>query len=207
MNNFISKLANHLENLSSQNLENYINIDLSLENIVLFNTPIIVKYRDEILTERSKILKEFSQEIEENKDKIYIYGKNNGYYNIYKFCDNKTDKKLVDEFPSDTQIGNIFSKINNKYQLDKKSSEIINIKIKNMIKEKIIEQEKYLSKKRIENHIYEVSEKSDGRIWLYDTSDEESEGIEEINFPNELYETAEEGDLFIYINNNYEKYE
>lgn len=207
MNNFISKLANHLENLSSQNLENYINIDLSLKNIVLFNTPIIVKYRDEILTERSKILKEFSQEIEENKDKIYIYGKNNGYYNIYKFCDNKTDKKLVDEFPSDTQIGSIFSKINNKYQLDKKSSEIINIKMKNVIKEKIIEQEKYLSEKRIENHIYEVSEKSDGRIWLYDTSNEESEGIEEINFPNELYETAEEGDLFIYINNNYEKYE
>ena len=99
MNNFISKLANHLENLSSQNLENYINIDLSLENMILFNTPIIVKYRDEILTERSKILKEFSQEIDENKDKIYIYGKNNDYYNIYKFCDNKTYKELVNEFP------------------------------------------------------------------------------------------------------------
>ena len=78
-----------------------------------------------------------------------------------------------------------------------------------MIQEKIMEQDKYLESKRVEGHIYEAGEKYSGRIWLYDVTnetDEGIEGIEEIEFPTDLYEGANEGNLYTYTNGKYERY-
>ena len=79
-----------------------------------------------------------------------------------------------------------------------------------MIKKKIKEQDQYLDRKRIDGHIYEADEKYSGRIWLYDLNNKVGGGIEEIEeieFPKNLYETAEKGDKFIYLNGEYQKYE
>ena len=65
-----------------------------------------------------------------------------------------------------------------------------------------------LENKRIEGHIYEVGEKYSGRVWLYDISDNINagkEGIEEIEFSNELYEDIKEGDKVIYQDGDYWK--
>ena len=78
------------------------------------------------------------------------------------------------------------------------------------IKEKIKEQNQYLENKRIDGHVYEVGEKYSGRIWLYDLNNISGggiEGVEEIKIPKDLYETAKEGDLFIYENGEYKKHE
>lgn len=51
--------------------------------------------------------------------------------------------------------------------------------------------------------------KGSDRAWLYDITNENSHGmeeIEEINFPKELLQDATEGDLFIYENGKYQKY-
>ena len=61
----------------------------------------------------------------------------------------------------------------------------------------------------MEGHIYEVGEKYMGRIWLYDLNNSTSigkEGIEEIDFPKELYDSAKEGSQFLYKNGSYQKY-
>ena len=76
-----------------------------------------------------------------------------------------------------------------------------------MIQEKIEEQDKYLDSKRAEGHVYEVGEKYDGRIWLYDMSNVDGggiEGFEEIEFPKDLYEAVKEGDFVVYKNGVYE---
>ena len=59
---------------------------------------------------------------------------------------------------------------------------------------------------RIEGHKYEAGEKYSGRIWLYDLDNAQDggmEGIEEIEFPKDLYQDAKEGDLFIYTDGGY----
>ena len=94
--------------------------------------------------------------------------------------------------------------------LDYEGTNYVGTEINSMIKEKIEEQGQYLDSKRIEGHIYEVDDKYSGRIWLYDVNnkaDGEIEGIEEIEFPKDLYEKAKKGDKFIYQDGEYKKYE
>ena len=70
-----------------------------------------------------------------------------------------------------------------------------------MIEEQIKEQNQFLSDKRIEGHTYEVKEKDNDRIWLYDLNNIDGGGIEEfeeIEFPKDLYKLAKNGDKFIY---------
>ena len=117
--------------------------------------------------------------------------------------------KSKDELPYKCSTGTVLRKENNNFVIDEEATKEVNRKINYMIKEKILEQEKDLSSKRIDGHIYEVGEKYSGRIWLYDLSKDSSldgvEGIEEINFSKELYSIVKEGDLLIYKDGEYYK--
>ncbi len=106
------------------------------------------------------------------------------------------------------RFGSVLRKQDIDFVLDHEGTKYVGREINTMIKEKIEEQYKYLDSKRIEGHTYEVGEKYDGRIWLYDADNITNggmEGIEEINFPDELYQDAKEGDLFTYQNGKYQK--
>ena len=74
-----------------------------------------------------------------------------------------------------------------------------------MIKQKISEQNEYLEKNRIEGHTYEVGEKYDGRVWLYDLDNSAigMEGIEEISIPTNIYENLLEGDKLKFENGEF----
>ena len=80
----------------------------------------------------------------------------------------------------------------------------------NKMKDEILnKQTNFLESKRIEGHIYEMSEKSDDRAWLYDITNGNNnvqEEVEEIEFPKELLKDGKEGDLFIYPNGEYQRY-
>lgn len=67
------------------------------------------------------------------------------------------------------------------------------------------EQTEFLKSKRIEDHIYEMSENNEGRAWLFDITESSTEAIEEIDFPQELLNDSREGDLFVYKNGEYQK--
>ena len=67
-------------------------------------------------------------------------------------------------------------------------------------------QKEFLNSKRIENHVYEMSENGKDRAWLFDITNNNDEEIEEIDFPRELLKDAKEGDLFVYKNGEYQKY-
>ena len=105
-------------------------------------------------------------------------------------------------------FGSVLRKQDIGFVLDHEGTKCVGREINTMIKEKIEEQHEYLDSKRIEGHTYEVGEKYDGRIWLYDRDNVTNgciDGIEEIEFPKELYQDAKEGDLFTYQNGEYKR--
>ena len=188
--------------------------NLFSDDLTLYGNKIIVKYRDEILTARSNILQNYAENTKNAGEMYYIYSENE--INSYNLCICETEKnhevitKQIEDLPKGANLGSILRKQGDEFTLDTEATQIVEEKINTMIKEKIEEQNQYLDSKRIEGHIYEVGEKYSGRIWLYDLNNVVGggmEGIEEIEFPKDLYEIAKEGDVFVYKNGEYQKQE
>lgn len=218
--NFINELSNYLKN-SIENKAKEHNIDdkwnnLSLdEDLTIYNEKIITKFRDEMFTQRSKILQDYAQDTKEKGEMFYIYDISTNEKSSYNlsYCDiNRSYEvltKSIEELPSESNLGSVLRKNGKNFIIDIEATKEVEKEINNMIKEKIEEQREYLNSKRIDGHIYEVGEKYSGRIWLYDLKNISGggiEGIEEIEFPKDLYQTAKEGDLFVYENGEYKRY-
>ena len=214
--NFMDELSNYLENNVAQNSnlsnENYKYNNLNSENLTLYNTKIIAKIRDEMLIQRNNILQNYAKNTQDAEEMYYIY--NTNQKDTYNLCicneenSHEVITKKIEELPEGSKLGSIIKKKDNNFVLDTEATKTINKEINTMIQDKIKEQKEFLDSKRIEGHIYEVGEKYLGRIWLYDLNNKVGggiEGIEEIEFPKELYNTAKEGDLFIYKNGEYQK--
>lgn len=210
--NFIKELSNYLENKLNTGTFSNNWIDLSSDDLTIFNTKITTKYRDEMLIERNNILQNYAQNINKNNDIFYIYDISHNQKNSYNLYNCKTNEIItqnIADLPTGSTLGNILTKKSNNLILDTDATKNIENELNNMFKEKISEQTQYLDQQRIDNHIYEVGEKSLGRIWLYDTSNTingESEGFEEIDFPEDLYNSANENDLFIFKNGTYQPF-
>lgn len=206
--NFIRELSNKLENDSEFH-------NLLLDDLVLYNKKITAKFRDKMLIERNNILQNYAKSIDNNKELLYVYDISKFSPDSYNLCACNTEKrnevitKQIKELPKGVTLGSVLKKQDIGFVLDTEETKIVGEKINAMIKEKIEEQQKYLDSKRIDGHTYEVGEKYSGRIWLYDLNNDVKggmEGFEEIEFPEDLYETAKSGDLFIYTLGKYEKY-
>lgn len=216
--NFMKELSNYLENNITNNSKigdtDYKWNDLFSDDLTLYDNKITVKYRDEMLTERSNILQNYAENTKEEGEMLYIYNISTNERNSYDLCSFKPGKsqevitKPIEELPEGTQLGSILRKQGENFILDQEATKIVGEEINTMIRDKIEEQNQYLDSTRIEGHTYEVGEKYSGRIWLYDLDNVAgggTEGIEEIEFPKDLYETAKEGDLFVYENGEYHK--
>lgn len=206
---FIKELSNYLETSLTNNEWN----DLFSDDLTLYNNKITTKFRNEMLAERAIILQKYAENTKEAGEMYYIYNKSES--NSYNLCNceiNKSHEVITEttkKLPEGTNLGSVLKKIDDKFILDIDATKIINEKINNMIKEKIEEQNNYLSSKRIDGHIYEVGEKYSDTILLYDlnsTVDGGSEGFEEIEFPKTLLVSLTEGDKVRYENGEYNVY-
>ncbi len=217
--NFMKELSNYLENNLNKSSRlpnnNCIWNNLNSENLTIDNTKIITKIKNEMLTERNNILQNYAKDTTEKGEMYYIYGMSTNKNNSYNLCICEESKshevitKAMGELPKGATLGSVLRKQDDNFILDTEATKTIEKQIDNMIQEKIKEQKEYLDSKRIDGHIYEVGEKYSGRIWLYDSNNLIGggiEGIEEIEFPENLYKTAKIGDLFIYENGMYERY-
>lgn len=216
--NFMEELSKYLENNITNNSK-LINSDykwsnLNSENLTLYDKKIITKFKNEILVARNNILKNYAEKTKESGEMYYIYNISENERNSYNLCSCNQEKshevitKAIEELPKGAGLGSVLRKQGENIILDLDATKSIGTEINSMIEEKIEEQNQYLESKRIEGHVYEVGEKYSGRIWLYDlnnTAGGGMEGIEEIEFPKDLYETAKEGDLFIYKNGEYQR--
>ena len=173
---------------------------------------IISNYRDKMLLERAKILNNYANKTINEGEMFYIYSKNSKLEDYYNLCICKEGESHTvievnrENLPDGAEIGSVLRKIGDSYILDRKASIEITDQINNMKSKILEEQAEYLESKRIEGHIYEISENNGDRAWLFDITSGSSEGVEEIDFPTELLTDGKEGDLYIYKNGEYQKY-
>ena len=210
MQNFTKELSEYVEN----NIENDSGNRVTSEKGDFMNLDeLITKFRSEVLVERANILQNYANETKENGEAYYIYdnASNGDSYNL-TVCDASRSHEVItikkEDLPDGAKLGSILRKNGDSFTLDSNATQEVGKEIDDMIQEKLEEQDKYLESKRIDGHVYEVGEKGDGRIWLYDLNNETNggkEGIEEIDFPNDLYDSAQEGDKFVYKDGEYKR--
>ncbi len=216
--NFIKELSNYLErNLITNHKiskENNTWNNLLADNLEIGSKKIISKYKNEMLLERTNILQNYALETIDKGEMYYVYNIATDRKNEYNLCicnSNKSHEvitKKIEDLPKGTTLGSVLRKQGENFILEKEDTLAIENQINSMINEKIKEQDQYLNSKRIDGHIYEVDEKYLGRIWLYDLNNKATgglEGIEEIEFPKDLYDSAKKGDKFVYQNGEYQK--
>ena len=216
--NFMKELSEHLENNIGNNSNTVSSVgewnNLLSNDLTIDNQKVISKYRDEMLTERNNILQKYAENTKESGEMYYIYNISENEKNSYNLSNCITEKsnevitKQIEELPEGVRLGSVLREQNGSFILDVEATKIVGEEINQMIQEKLKQQDEYLDSKRIEGHVYEVGEKYSGRIWLYDLNNNPNsgmEGIEEIEFPKDLYQIAKEGDLFIYKNGEYQK--
>ena len=201
---FMNELSDYLENNGWNNL--------LADDLTINDTKIISKYKDNMLKERANILQDYAENTKEAGEMYYIYNVSENEKNSYNIS--KTDKNhkiltlSIDELPKGTQLGSVLRKQGDKFILDANATRIVGKRINEMIEEQIKKQNQFLKDKRIDGHMYEVEEKDNGRIWLYDLNNIEGGGIEEfeeIEFPNNLYQMSKKGDKFLYKDGGYQK--
>ena len=211
--NFIKELQNNLEkNISKNNFVNTEKEDIPLINPTHNGNKIIAKFRDKMLLERRNILENYAKHTLDKGKMYYVYGKNSKMLDGYNLCICEEGKshtvieKSKDELPTGVRIGSVLRWSGDNYVLDKDATEEIAQEIYNMKSRFLEEQTAFLESKRIEGHIYEMSENGGDRAWLFDITSRSNEGVEEIDFPHELLQDAKEKDLFIYKNGEYQRY-
>ena len=165
-----------------------------------------------MLIERSNILNKYANETISKGEMYYIYSKNSKMEDGYNLCICEKEKshtvieESLENLPNEATIGSVLRKSGTSYILDEDATNIIAEEINNMKDRLLEEQTEYLESKRIEGHVYEMSENDGDRAWLFDITIDSSEGVEEIDFPIGLLNSSHEGDLFIYKNGEYVPY-
>lgn len=235
---FVKELQNYLESEAKNNFKNIGKEKFTLDNS-MYNTnkKFTTIYRDKMNIKRAQILRNYASQMEEKGEMYYIYDKNSKMGDGYNLCiyNGSNNPEIIEknknELPYGSNIGSILRKIDGRFILDEEASKEISQEIYNMEEELLEQQSNYLESKRIEGHIYEMSEKDQNSIWLFDVTNEKinedynideqnniekydvidsenniEEGFEEIDFPKELLKNAREGDIFIYKNGEYQQY-
>lgn len=211
--NFVNELKKHLENSISKN--NYSNTgkgNIQLTNNNHNEEKMITIYRDEMYIERANILNNYAKQTRDKGQMYYIYDKNSKLENGLNLCicengqSHTVIETSINELPSGVKVGSVLRKQGNSYVLDNEATKDIAESIDKMKSKILKKQKEFLNSKRIENHVYEMSENGKDRACLFDITNNNDEGIEEIDFPRELLKDAKEGDLFVYKNGEYQKY-
>ena len=207
-----NKLAKDFMNELSDYLENNEWNNLLADDLNINNTKIISKYKDKMLKERSNILQNYAESTREAGEMYYIYNVSENERNSYNISKADKSHKVVtmpvDDLPEGAQLGTVLRKQGDKFILDANATRIVGKKINEMIGDMIKEQNQFLNDKRIDGHIYEVEEKDNNRVWLYDLNNIDGGGIEafeETEFNKDLYEMAKKGDKFLYKDGRYQK--
>ena len=213
---FIKELQNYLESSISKN--SYTNIereDIPLVNSTNNENKITANYRDKMYIKRADILNNYAKSTLDKGKMYYIYDKNSKMSDGYNLCiceegnSHTVIEKSKADLPKGAKIGSVLRAVEDEFVLDEEATKEISQEIYIMQDELLEEQTRFLESKRIEGHIYEMSENSGNRAWLCDITNGNGDGIEEveeIDFPKELLNDGKEGDLFIYENGRYQKY-
>ncbi len=206
-NDLIKELKEFIENRNTRN-------QISLLDQMQNEEQITSKYRDKMLVERNNILKDYANETSEQGTMYYIYRKNNSKYFV-SICEEGKSHEIIEieekNLPKTAGVDSVLRLENGKFILDEQATKTVQEKMKEKFSELLKNQQEELETKRIEGHSYEVTEKSENRIWLIDKDSPKNEDktafevFEEIAFSKEQINEIEEGEELQYINGEYKK--
>lgn len=203
---FLNELNNFIEKNFSKN--DFSNSNISILEQVQKEQKITAMFRDKMYIERNNILNNYASKTSDKGEMYYIYSVDEKY-NLFK-CEEGESHNIIEvdkeEIPSEAKIDSALRIKDEKYVIDEEATKCILEEISEMIDKLLKEQDEYLDSNRIEGHIYEVGEIEKDRVWLYDTSLDDTNGvdaIEEINFPQDLLDKVTEGEMVKYENGEY----
>ncbi|MBR3152075.1 MAG: hypothetical protein IKF52_00440 [Clostridia bacterium] len=172
------------------------------ENI---DSKIITEFRDKILLERNKILVNYQNETIDKGEMIFVYDSECCYHAC--LCREGFSHEVVsinqEEMPEGADVFSVLRKSENGYVLDSEGTKIVDNRINEMKQVMLEEQSKFLQSKRIEGHVYEVSDVGEDRVWLFDITEDDGEEIEEIGVSEELLGELEIEDRIVYRNGDF----
>jgi hypothetical protein len=205
--NFIQELTEALEKSNIKNEEK----QNSIFNQVQIDKKVTAEYRDKMRVERNKILNDYAKSSSYKGDMYYIYDKNSmneDTYNIY-LCKLGESSKVIEvqakDLPEGAGLDSVLRIENGKYILDNEATDNILDNLSEKFDELIEEQNNEIEKARIENHIYEVADISDNRVWLEDKTINSGVCFEETVFSEDNIRDLSVGEKFEYINGEYKK--
>ena len=204
VSDFIKELSDYLENDNDR--------QVSILEQVQKSEKVTVMYRDKINIERNKILNNYAKENQDKGVLYYIYNKVQDTDNyLLSICEENKSNVVIEvnekKLPKGISVDTVLRQENGKYIVDTRATFIVRKQIEKMVNKLLKEQEQYLQSNRVEGHIYEVGEVERDRVWLYDITKNDVNGIEafeEIQFPLEFINKITEGTKVIYQNGSYE---
>lgn len=156
---------------------------------------------------RTDVLKEYANSTKDEGELYYIFNKVKGEdsFRVWKIDESgvsRTEMKKSD-LPADATVNAVLRKQNNNFIVDKDATREIEDNIRNRANEIIEEQNRKIEEYKKEGHTYLVTEDTNGRIFLWDSTEKPKYEIEDVNFPEELKDKAKEGNSFLYQNGTY----
>lgn len=201
--NFIKELGETLENKVNNNERNQV---VMIEKM-LNGRKLTTKYRDEINIQRHDIISNYSKRESGQEELYYVYSKSSdNTYGIVTHKDGKSGPDMwikENELPAGAGVDSVLREKSGKYVLDEVATEELQSEIAQMIDKLLAQQDKELKEQRVEGHFYEFVEKSGDTVLLIDTTKNDGNCFEEIDFPSDALNTATEGSTFQYINGEY----
>ena len=199
--NFIKELGEFMEN----NLFNNERNQESLVQKILDGRTLTTRFRDLINIERQSIINSYSRE---HGEIYYIYNKeDNNTYGIVSHKNGESNLEICakeSQLPKGAGVDSVLRVENGKFVLDENATKELQEELTEMINKLLEEQANRLESQRVEGHIYSFVEKYGDIVELIDETNYTGECFEEIDFPSEIANKANQGDMFKYINGEYQ---
>lgn len=210
---FIKDLSKYIEkNLSVKEMpivEQILNekaVTRGNENAIRFKA-------DEVITQyaRENFGSETMYFVKDNKKTYWMHNSrhyDDSAYPVLKIANGEMKEIAVDkkDMPKEISVNDVFRLKDDKYIIDKISTNELQTAIKNMANEVIEKQNRNLSKHRKEGHLYMVTDELRESRFLLDITEGAETEFEEVDFPKDLLEKATQGTIFMYTNGTYEYY-
>ncbi len=156
---------------------------------------------------RKDVLQEYANNTKEEGTLYFVFNKVNGEdkYRVWEYNGSNRTKTEIEgkDLPEDAQVNSAMRMKNGKLITDKEATQEILNEINNRAKEVIERQNKQIEDYKKEGHTYLVTEDTNGRVFLWDSTEKPKKEIEDVYFPEELKDKAKEGNTFLYKNGNY----
>ena len=168
---------------------------------------------DEVITQyaRENFGSETMYFVKDNKKTYWMHNSrhyDDSAYPVLKIANGEMKEIAVDkkDMPKEISVNDVFRLKDDKYIIDKISTNELQTAIKNMANEVIEKQNRNLSKHRKEGHLYMVTDELRESRFLLDITEGAETEFEEVDFPKDLLEKATQGTIFMYTNGTYEYY-